>query len=204
MDPVTEPEAQGEETAEIERRRMGDARWWLGIAATVFLALWAWRELGMRAARERIASRDAEIASLAEQNTLLVQRNEKLRNDLSIVTAADTRTIALTGQPIAPAASARVFIDPARRRAVAIVANLPENPDDKSYQLWIMRADQPQPQSAAVFDVTRNGASTITVENMPPEPAIRSMAVTLERKGGAPQPGSADFYLMSNSVATGR
>ena len=194
MDGV-EPGFEVEEEEMAERRRLGDARWWLGIAATVFVALWIWREVGMRAAREHIASRDAEIATLTEQNTLLTQRNEKLRNELATVAGAGTRMMSLTGQPIAPSASARVFVDSARHRAFVIFANLPANGEDKSYQLWILRASQPKPQSAGVFDVSPNGTATLSVENLPADDDVKSMAVTLEPKGGAPEPGNANYYV---------
>ena len=41
--------------------------WWLATAATLFLALWGWREAGIRVAREHIATQQAEIRSLSEE-----------------------------------------------------------------------------------------------------------------------------------------
>lgn len=193
MDPVTDRE----EDDITERRRLGDSRWWLAIAATIFFALWGWREVSMRAAREHIASRDAEIRALTEQQQMLEQKNEKLNGAVAILAAADTRTISLTGQHASPNASARVFLEPSKHRAIAVFANLPGNPSDKSYQLWIIRADPAKPQGVGVFDASSNGTAMISIDNLPADTDIKGLAVTLERKGGVQQPTNTNFYVMS-------
>jgi anti-sigma-K factor RskA len=173
--------------------------WWLAVAATLFLALWGWREIGIRAARENDASQSAEIARLREENTLLTQRTEKLSSEMAALSAHDTRTIALTGQEVAPAASAKVFLEPDRRRAIVFFHALPANAADKSYQLWIIRADQPKPVSAGVFDVAESGKASIVIENLPVATEIKALAVTLEPKGGVDQPTNTTFYVAGNA-----
>jgi cell division protein FtsB len=180
------------------RRRFGGA-WWLATAATLFLALWGWRELAVRAEREKIATQQAEIRRLAEENDRLAQRNDKLSAEMAALASRETRTIALSGQQVAPAASARVFLEPEKRRAVVFFYNLPANAKDKSYQLWIIRGDQPKPQSAGVFDVTTGGNATISIENLPVSTEIKALAVTLEPRGGAAQPTNTNFYVMGKS-----
>lgn len=206
VDPVKPPDAvrgavmeavpNDEVTDEIaEYRRRGDSRWWLATAATLFFALWGWRELGVRAAAEHIASRDAEVSSLTEQNSLLAQRNEKLNSEILALASAGTRVIALGGQE----ASARVFLEPSKRRAVVLFANLPANPTDKSYQLWIIRGDQVPPQSAGVFDASSNGTAAISVENLPVDTEIKAMAVTVEPRGGVQQPTNANYVVIGKT-----
>ena len=112
-------------------------------------------------------------------------QNEKL----AAIAAPDTRTIALAGQEMSPAASARVFLDPARRRAIVFFYNLPLNPKEKSYQLWVIRGDQPKPQSAGVFDVSGNGNATISVENLPVMTEIKATAQGVEGRFSAPSVG---------------
>jgi anti-sigma-K factor RskA len=165
--------------------------WWLATAATLFLALWGWREIGIRVAREHIATQQAELRTLAEEKDRLAVQNEKLAS----LAAPETRTIALAGQEMSPAASARVFLDPTRRRAIVFFYNMPSNPATKSYQLWIIRADQPKPQSAGVFDVSGAGSASVSVENLPLLTEIKGLAVTLEPRGGAPEPTEKKFYL---------
>lgn len=170
--------------------------WWLATAATLFLALWGWRELAIRAAKTRIHDQEAMIQQLAEQNTLLEQQRDRLSAEMNALAGADTRTIALTGQTVSPSASAKVFLEPSKRRALVFFYNMPENAKDKSYQLWIIRADQPKPQSAGIFDVTNNGRASVTVENLPLATEIKALAVTLEPRGGADQPTNTNFYVM--------
>src|SRR5204863_360157 len=183
----------------LELSRRGSP-WWLAVAATLFLALWGWRELGIRAARENDASQSAEIAQLREENSLLAQRNEKMSSEIVALSAEGTRTIALAGQEVAPSASAKVFLEPERRRAIVFFHALPANPGDKSYQPWIIPANQPKPVSAGVIDVTRGGNASIVIENLPLATEIKGLAVTLEQKGGVDQPTNTKFYVAGNAL----
>ncbi|HEY4642974.1 MAG TPA: anti-sigma factor [Thermoanaerobaculia bacterium] len=191
-------ETIADEDAEEERARFSN-RWWLAIAATLFLALWGWREFGIRVARENVRSQQAQIERLKSENALLHEQKEKLSVEMSSLAAPETREIALAGQQISPTASARVFLEPGRRRAIVFFQSLPSNPKDKSYQLWIIRADQPRPQSAGVFDVSDAGNAQIVIENLPLATEMKALAVTLEPKGGVEQPTNTNFYLMGNS-----
>jgi hypothetical protein len=184
---------------QLAEARQRDTRWWFATAAMLFFALWAWRELGMRASREHIKVRDAEIASLTEENARLKHRNERQASEMAALTSGNTRVIALTGQQVAPAASARVFIESAKRRAIVYFANLPANANDKSYQLWIIRGDQAAPQSAGVFDASPTGSATIAVENLPVDTVIKAMAVTVEPRGGVPSPTNANYVVMGKT-----
>ncbi|MDP9362520.1 MAG: anti-sigma factor [Acidobacteriota bacterium] len=178
--------------------RFGTSRWWMA-AAVLFLALWGWRELSIRVGREKVNSREAEIRRLAGENQLLSVRNEKLAAVMAALASRDTRTIALTGQQVSPSASAKVFLEPQQRRAVVFFYNLPANASDKSYQLWILRADQPKPQSAGVFDVTQSGAASISIENLPLATEIKGLAVTLEPRGGVAQPTNMNFFVAGST-----
>jgi len=180
------------------RDRFDSSRWWMA-AAVVFLALWGWRELSVRVTREKIHSSEAEIRRLTGQNQILSARNEKLSAEMASLASRDTRTIALTGQQVSPSASAKVFLEPQQRRAVVFFYNLPANAADKSYQLWILRGDQPKPQSAGVFDVTQSGAASISIENLPLATEIKGLAVTLEPKGGVAQPTNTNFFVAGST-----
>ena len=206
LEPVTPPAAlrdrilssSANDNVIDARDRFNSSRWWMA-AAVLFLALWGWRELSVRVTREKINSREAEIRRLAGQNQLLAARNEKLSAEMASLASRDTRTIALTGQQVSPSASAKVFLEPEQRRAVVFFYNLPANAADKSYQLWILRADQPKSQSAGVFDVTKSGSASITIENLPLATEIKGLAVTLEPKGGVAQPTNTNFFVAGST-----
>lgn len=204
LEPVTPPPdlrervVGGEDDNVVDaRRRFGAGAWWLATAATLFLALWGWRELAMRVEREKYRTQQAEIRRLSEDNARLAQKNEKLSAEMTALASAGTRTISLSGQQVAPQASARVFLEPEQRRAVVFFYNLPANAKDKSYQLWIIAGDKPQ--SAGIFDVTGSGNATVSVENLPVATEIKALAVTLEPRGGVAQPTNTNFYVMGNS-----
>ena len=185
LDPVLPPREVRERLVERVRGAAASRRssWRLAAAAALVLALLGWRELTVRAQRGQ-----------------LQRENARLVSELAALGAADTRTIALAGQEMAPRASAKVFLQPDRRRAIVFFHDLPENQDDRSYQLWVIRADQPAPISAGVFDVTREGKASIAVENLPVATEIKALAVTLEPRGGVAQPTNSEFFVAGNAM----
>lgn len=210
LDPVTPPadvrdrilaaidQSIGNENVVDAEERFGISRWWMA-AAVLFLALWGWRELSIRVVREKVNTREADIRRLEGENQLLSARNEKLTTEMAALASPDTRMIALTGQVVSPSASARVFLEPQQHRAVVFFYNLPASPSDKCYQLWIIRADQPKPQSAGVFEITKSGAASISIENLPLATEIKGLAVTLEQKGGVAQPTNTNFFVAGST-----
>jgi len=178
------------------QRRMRVRPWWLATAATLFLALWGWREIGIRVLRERSISQNAEIARLEEENAMLKSQRDKVAADLGAITNANTRVFSLAGQRVSPAASAKVFLVAAEHRAIIVFSNLPANPSDRSYQLWIIRADKPKPDSGPVFDVTPAGSATLSVDKLPVGTELKGLAVTLEPRGGVPQSTNGTFYVL--------
>jgi anti-sigma-K factor RskA len=175
---------------ELDRSRRNG--WWLAAAALLLVVVLGWREREVRLSRSRETDQ-------REVLTQLEQENARLSSEIASLASSGTRTIALSGQEIAPAASAKVFLEPARRRALVFFHDLPANPRDTSYQLWIIRADQPKPVSAGVFDVTRDGKASISIENLPIATEIKALAVTLEPKGGVAQPTNTVFYVAGSA-----
>ncbi len=167
--------------------------WWLAIAASLVVVVLGWRERELLMARTRETSQRAILAQLEHENA-------RLASEISALASAETRTIVLSGQEVAPKASARVFLEPERRRALVFFHDLPANAGDKSYQLWIIRADQPKPISAGVFDVTKDGKASLSIENLPVAAEIKMLAVTLEPKGGVAQPTNTAFYVSGNAM----
>ncbi|HEY8133027.1 MAG TPA: anti-sigma factor, partial [Thermoanaerobaculia bacterium] len=90
-----------------------------------------------------------------------------------------------------------VFLDPSQRRAFVFFRGLPPNAGDKSYQLWIIRADQVAPQSAGVFNVDASGSASLVVQNLPVDTMIKALAVTLEPRGGVKAP-TGEKYLVGS------
>ncbi|HEX8168950.1 MAG TPA: anti-sigma factor [Thermoanaerobaculia bacterium] len=182
------PHVRARIAAQVTPRRTR-APWWLAAAAIGALAF-------LLVSQQR--THRSEVTRLMRQNAELTARADKLSAEIRALASAETRTISLAGQEAAPRASARVFLEPNRRRAVVFFYNLPPNAKDKCYQLWIIRADQPKPVSAGIFDVTSGNAS-IAIENLPLSTEIKALAVTLEPHGGVEQPTSTRFYVAGDA-----
>jgi hypothetical protein len=180
LDPVAAPaEARqrimenvqvGETTLAEAHKRFALRPWWLATAAVVLLFLWGWRELGIRAAREKIASRDAEINQLAQDNARLTEQVARLKYEMSVLAAPETK---MFGVAAPTNVYARVSINP-RGQALLIIAGAPPS----TYELWVTRSDQPKPQSVATFDVPRAGQKTIPLQHLPPQKTIKSFSLT--------------------------
>jgi anti-sigma-K factor RskA len=176
-----------------------DPRWY-ATAAILFLALWGWREMGIRVEREEVRTGRAVVARLEEEKQRLASDNRRMLAQMQELAAPGVRTIALAGQKMAPSASARIFMDAVRHRAVIFFYDMPPNPSDRSYELWIIRADSKAPQAAGTFDVDpQSHRSSMTVEQLPAGAAIKAMAVTLEPRGGVSAPTSSDYYVMGQA-----
>ena len=183
VDPVTPPPRVKENLLRDVGR--ASARpvlpWWLAAAAALFLVLFLWTASQLRDAHRQVAQLQSD--------------REKLTG--MIATLSRSRVIQLAGQEIAPRASANVFLDPSQRRAFIFFHGLPANPDDKSYQLWIIRADQVKPMSAGVFNVDTTGNAALVVQNIPIDTLIKALAVTLEPRGGVKAPTGQKYLVGS-------
>jgi anti-sigma-K factor RskA len=106
-------------------------------------------------------------------------------------------SIRMVGQEDAPQASANVFMNPRTRSALVFFNHLPATGPEKSYQLWVIRADQPAPQSAGTFEVGSEGKATLAVENLPVNTEIKAFALTLEPRGGVNAPTGPKYLIGS-------
>ncbi len=159
--------------------------WWLAVAAVLFLALWMWREVGIRVARERLRSERAEIVGLTSEKDVLATQKEKLSEELGVISAPGVRVVGLNSRD--GKASARLFIDATTHRGVLLATGLPESGGENDYQLWVYGADPAAAKSAGTFDVTNNHSS-LTINDLTAN--LKSVAVTLEKNGGSDKPGA--------------
>jgi len=139
---------------------------------------------------EVIEEQQARISEL--QND--VQQKEEL---LSILESREVDLVMMSGMEVNPNGYGKVIWDSESNRALLQVSNLPAVPSDKDYQLWIIKNNKPV--SAGVFAVNDPGKdSFFKIEEMAAgEQAADAFAITMEPKGGMPQP-TGDMYLMGN------
>jgi len=137
-----------------------------------------------------IEEQQARISEL--QND--VQQKEEL---LSILESREVDLVMMSGMEVNPNGYGKVIWDSESNRALLQVSNLPAVPSDKDYQLWIIKNNKPV--SAGVFAVNDPGKdSFFKIEEIAAgEQAADAFAITMEPKGGMPQP-TGDMYLMGN------
>ena len=111
---------------------------------------------------------------------------------VAVLTAPDVARVDLSGQPAAPAASARAYWS--RSRGMVFTGtNLPQLPAGRTYQVWVV-TDQ-APISAGFLRPDPQGGVSGTFATPPDIPQPTAVAVTLEPEGGVPAP-TGDRYLV--------
>lgn len=142
---------------------------------------------------------EEQLASLAAQNTLLVQhvstlesRAEGMQQSLAVLTNPSYRTVRMAGLTPAPDALAVVYWNPATEEVYLHAGSLPTPPTDKQYQLWAIVDGKPV--DAGVFDTSGQQLQKMkTINN------ASAFAVTLEPKGGSPSPTLEQMYVMGEA-----
>jgi hypothetical protein len=122
-------------------------------------------------------------------------RVEQQRDVIAILSAADTRTVALAGLKPSPEARARMWWLP-DRGGLFVASGLPATPSGRTYQLWAIAAQKPV--SAGIFEVGPEGTAAFRVDAPATGGPVEMFAVTLEPAGGVPQP-TGEMYLAGKS-----
>ena len=131
------------------------------------------------------------------QTQLVALRDEVTRKEelLKVLAARHIEVTIMGGAAVNPVGYGKVIWDPDHKTAILQVANLPAVPGDKDYQLWVVKGEQKI--SAGVFAVTGDQPGFFKIENLAvSNPSdVGAFAVTLEPRGGVPQPTGA-MYLV--------
>ncbi len=145
-------------------------------------------ETSLDGALAQLAQGTRERADLARQlEDLRAQLRESRRNDLVRFLQAPDLRVALLGPRDASAAGVvRVLWRPAEPVWLVVGSGLALPAADRDLQLWGLEAGAPT--SAAILPVGPDGAVNLHVPLGPTLVGADTAAITLEPKGGAPQP----------------
>jgi anti-sigma-K factor RskA len=162
---------------------------WILIAATVLLAFTSGYFYKQKADLARV--RDD---LLRERNSL----SEELavsRRQVDDIVSNRTRVIAMIGDET-PQANAKVVWDMKEQQWAVYIFDLPAPPSDKDYQLWYVTKNAKI--NAAIFRTDSLGRTVLKL-TLPPDAlaGLAATAVTLEPRGGSPQP-TGKFYLKAS------
>ena len=124
---------------------------------------------------------------LADSGRQIAELDAKLKAEGDIAHFKIATLASMLGN--SPAALAVAVWDPNREQGVLSVSKLPAVGAAKDYQLWVIDAAYPAPVSAGVFAVDPvTGEAHVVFRADKPVKAIAKFAVSVERKGGAPEP----------------
>ena len=138
------------------------------------------RIAGIEAERERL---ETKVNTLESERTSIETRIASMepRKD----PLASIRTVRLAPQgPVLPDTEVIATWDGETQQGLLNLARLPLPPPDKSYQLWIITPDSPQPVDAGVIV-----SDTARFAFKSPYPVkVAALAISLEPRGGSPAP----------------
>jgi anti-sigma-K factor RskA len=135
------------------------------------------------------------INTQQSQITLLENEVEKNEQLLSVLTSKEIEVVIMNGLEINPSGYGKIIWDPERKSAILQISNLPPESEDKDYQLWVIKENKPI--SAGTFSTNQKEENFFKIENLAEvnKNLINAFAVTLEPKGGVPQP-TGEMYLL--------
>ncbi len=169
---------------------------WMYFAAAALLLLSVWGVAGQLRMRGEVQRLAAERARLARQVEALDREVDLARAEarqaaqaLQILAAPSVRSVVLAGLGPTPGAAGHTYVNPQTRDALFYAFNLPRLEEDKTYQLWFIAGGKPV--SAGTFSVDARGTARVRVEKVSDVKEIQAWAVTIEPRGGVPQPTGA-------------
>lgn len=166
---------------------------WLPFAAAALLLLSVWGIAGQIRMRGEVGRLAAERDRLERQVADLDREVEQARSEarraaeaLQVIAAPQVSSVVLAGLGPTPGAAGHTYVNPQTHDALFYAFNLPALKPDKTYQLWFIAGGKPV--SAGVFSVDPRGTASLRVENVVEVKDIQAWAVTVEPRGGVPQP----------------
>jgi anti-sigma-K factor RskA len=162
---------------------------WILIAAT---ALLAFTSAYLYKQNTKLAS---ERDNISRQRDDLSRELAMSKRQIDDIVSPWTKVIAMVGDET-PEANAKVVWDTKANQWAIYIFNLPPPPSDKEYQLWYVTKNAKI--SAWIFSTDEQGRTVLKL-TLPPEAlaGLAATAVTLEPKGGSPQP-TGKFYLKAS------
>jgi anti-sigma-K factor RskA len=166
---------------------------WMLIAATVLLTL---SSVYAGYLFKQNADLTRELRALAKERDGLSSELAELTREVDDIVSPETKVIAMVGEET-PQANAKVVWDTKAQQWAIYIFDLPAPPSDKDYQLWYVTKSSSK-ISAAVFRTDSMGRTVLKL-TLPPDAlaGLAATAVTLEPRGGSPQP-TGKFYLKAS------
>lgn len=149
----------------------------------------------------RLQDTQAQLAAAEKEQTILAasykQSSDKvsaLEEQLAFTADPAMPRIMLSGMNTAKDASVLVVWDPAKKVVALGSKNLPNVPSDKDLQLWAIVDGKP----VDLGIISMDSSGPVFTKEIPDISGPQAFAITLEDKGGHPQP-QGDMWLMGKA-----
>lgn len=170
-------------------REAGNFRFWQAIAAglallaagSLGLNFWQYgRENSLKQELAAARQQSAVLATTASQETIRRQETETM---LAHAADPDMQHVVMLGLKDAPAAKVMVMWKKNSKSVMMAMTNMPAVPSDKDLQLWAIVDGKP-----VDLGVVPSRQGEVMEHAIPEVPGATAFAITLEDKGGHPQP----------------
>lgn len=178
---------------EDERTGRGYSRKNLAIVASIALLLISLALLVF--VFNQNATINNQEARITELETELEQKEEML----SILEARTVDLVNLNGLEVNPDGYGKIIWDAENQQALLQISNLPEVPESKAYQLWLIKDNKTVPSVTFSIHNTGGQGSFFKIEQLAEanQQNTNAFAITLEPEGGSQTP-TGDTYLLGN------
>ena len=130
------------------------------------------------------------LVGLFSWNMLLRNEEQNLQSQLRGMQASqESQTIALQGKGTKQGARAEL-IRLEGDRAMLVAEDMPPVPEDKTYQIWVIKDEVPEP--SGLFRPAEGPVATVVKH---PLGGADTVAVTVEPEGGSPRPTSKPILV---------
>jgi anti-sigma-K factor RskA len=142
--------------------------------------------------KQAVQNQQIQLAALQSEIKDIAVSNNKLKEQLGVVTNASYLPIALKGIPTkSPESTCTLYWNKANQEVYIAVTKLPVPEANKQYQLWAI-ADG-KPISLGVLETTQQEDPFQRMKNIN---NAQAFAITLEKEGGVENPTLTEMYVM--------
>ena len=140
---------------------------------------------------------DRDMKTARSERLAIEKRMSEMARITNVIESPVLQTLALAGQGEFRNAVARAYIEPESGRVILYAHNLPQAPDGRVYQMWVI-VEKQAPLSAGLLQVDPKGEAQYDSGPIPGLEGAVKVAVTLEPAGGVPAP-TGPFVLLNES-----
>ena len=178
---------------ELPRRSL----WWAWVPAFAAVALF-FVTIGVWRSNQHMNDQLAELTNRNQDQTVQLDR---LNEEVRLLQSPDAVHVSLNPMKSPRQPSGTAIFSPSQKRMMFMASNLPQVPEGKAYELWIIPM-KGAPMPAGVFKPDEHGNAMMMDHPMPEGVIAKAFAITLEKEEGSDKPTSP-IMLMGEVTAGG-